>query len=336
MSIIHQVIPLHTGLKPHVLSAYSSISPSKGTVILLHGFPDTNWGWRHLLKPIARAGFDVFVPSMRGYGPHDADFLNKDEDLCSEYICNDIKALMTALCVEKAIIVGHDWGGGIAWNFCCHHPERTLAVASFCTPFFPAPPVNPWPKILANPGRFAYQIFFHSEDAPKLFEEDLQGTVRANIRASTDEPLEGEDVKFLKLMHGAEKVIGQHLNKGGEVSPKSKLLTDDDMKVYVRQFKESGFRNPMRWYRNVERNWVWNQKIAGKRVTMPALMVTAENDDILTPSMTKGMEVHFDNLVIEHVKQSSHWILQEQPDMCASILTKWLVALPSLENKSKL
>ena len=138
-SIHHQTISLYTGLRPHVLTAYSAIQPSKGCVLLLHGFPDTNWGWRHLLKPIANAGFDVFVPSMRGYGPNDRGLLRKDEDLCMERICEDIEALLTALQVEKAVIVGHDWGGTAAWNFSCHYPERTRAVASFCTPFFQIP-----------------------------------------------------------------------------------------------------------------------------------------------------------------------------------------------------
>jgi len=139
MSIVHQTIPLHTGLRPHVISAYAETKPAKGTVVLLHGFPDTNYGWRHLIKPIARAGFDVFAPSMRGYGPEDKAFLKKDDDLRMELICKDVDALLTALQVDKAVVVGHDWGGTVAWNFSCHYPHRTLAIASFCTPFFPVP-----------------------------------------------------------------------------------------------------------------------------------------------------------------------------------------------------
>jgi soluble epoxide hydrolase / lipid-phosphate phosphatase len=93
------------------------------------------------MRPVALAGFDVFAPSMRGYGPFDKELLNKDEDLSLEEVCKDVDALLTALQVEKAIIVGHDWGGTAAWAFSVHYPHRTSAVASFCTPFFAVPDV---------------------------------------------------------------------------------------------------------------------------------------------------------------------------------------------------
>jgi len=103
------------------------------------------------------------------------------------------------------------------------------------------------------------------------------------------------------------------------------MQTEGDLRMYVDQFRRSGFLNPLRWYRNVERNWRWNSaRIKDKRVTMPALMVTAENDGILTPSMTKDMWKHCDDLEIVHVQQSTHWILQEQPAECAKALCAWL------------
>jgi soluble epoxide hydrolase/lipid-phosphate phosphatase len=341
MSIVHQTIPLHTGFRPHVLTAYSTVQPSKGSVILLHGFPDTNWGWRHLLKPIAQAGFDVFAPSMRGYGPTDAARLTKDEDLCTEKVCQDVDALLTALLIDRAVIVGHDWGGTIAWNFSCHYPHRTRAIASFCTPFFPVPAENPWPKMKANPGRFAYQLFFQSDDARQLLESDVERTLRTLMRASTDEPVCGDDLEFQGNMFGIEKVTGITRKPSPtnplKITPSSKLLTEGDMKVYCTQLRESGFLNALRWYRNVERNWTWNYaNIRGKRVTMPALMVTAADDLILTPSMTNGMDAFCDNLTLVHVKESSHWILQQQPDECARVLCGWLQKLPAQITRSKL
>ena len=132
-------VPLSTGLTSHVLTIRSVNQPPKASIVLLHGFPDTNWGWRHLIRPLAMEGYDVFAPSMRGYGPYDKQFLQTDEDLAMEKICEDVDALLAAIQVDKAIIIGHDWGGTVAWNFSCHYPHRTLAVASFCTPFFPVP-----------------------------------------------------------------------------------------------------------------------------------------------------------------------------------------------------
>ena len=190
---------------------------------------------------------------------------------------------------------------------------------------------NPWPKMKANPGRFAYQVFFHSDEARQLLEEDLERTVRVIMRASTDEPSCGKDLEFQAKLAGIELVNGitKKASNDDEITPSSKMLSPSDMKMYAHQFKECGFLNPLRWYRNVERNWKWNAKIRGRHVTMPALMVTASDDLILTPSMTKGMDAYCDKLEIVHVQESSHWILQQQPEQCEKILCAWLQRLPA-------
>jgi pimeloyl-ACP methyl ester carboxylesterase len=186
----------------------------------------------------------------------------------------------------------------------------------------------------ANPGRFQYQILFQSDSARDLLEKDFEQTVRVTFRASTDEHVKGSDLDFQSQLYGWEKVNGikdsSSLKTGQSgTTSLSKMLTPADLAVYVSQFRQSGFLNPLRWYRNVERNWKWNQKVKGSKVTVPALMVTAENDYILTPSMTNGMDKHIDQLKLVHVEESSHWIMQQQPAKCSKILCDWLLSLSS-------
>ena len=191
--------------------------------------------------------------------------------------------------------------------------------------------------MLANPGRFAYQLVFQTDEARDLMESDLERTVKVFMRASTDEGINEEYVPFqerimgLDLINGVERKIP--VSQSSRHSGLSKMHSESDLKIYVDQFKRCGFLNPLRWYRNVERNWKWNSAgIKGKKVTMPALMVTAENDGILTPSMTKDMPKYCDDLEIVHVKEASHWIMQEQPAECAKVLCAWLAKVEKKAN----
>jgi soluble epoxide hydrolase / lipid-phosphate phosphatase len=267
-----------------------------------------------------------------------------------EYICNDVLALLNAMHVDKVVLIGHDWGGTVVWNFTLHFPHRVQAVASFCTPFFPNnPKMNPWPKMKENPGRFGYQIFFQSNEARDLLELNPDRTVRLMIRASTDSSIAEEDAEFFEKLMGLLLVNGPNsgLKMKNDTKAKttnvevlhtkrSSMLSEGDEHIYGRQFRECGFLNPIRWYRNVERNWKWNIKTAGCRVHQPALMVTAGKDMILTPSMAQNMKPWFDQLRLEHIEEASHWITQQQPKECARILCDWIRKLPLNDSNSRL
>lgn len=105
------------GLRMHVMSA------GKGpAVLLMHGFPDTHLVWRKQVGPLVNAGYRVIVPDMRGYGQTDAP--GAVSAYRTRYICDDMLALLDAMGVPKARLVGHDWGALIGWLLCMRAPER--------------------------------------------------------------------------------------------------------------------------------------------------------------------------------------------------------------------
>ena len=114
MDIKHEFVEAN-GIRFHYVRA------GKGPlVILLHGFPEFWYGWRHQIPALAEQ-FQVVVPDLRGYGQTERPL--DIEAYHPTVLADDIVALIQALGHEKADIVGHDWGGGIAWNVAIRHPE---------------------------------------------------------------------------------------------------------------------------------------------------------------------------------------------------------------------
>lgn len=104
----------------------------------------------------------------------------------------------------------------------------------------------------------------------------------------------------------------------------SSMVSEEDIQFYVQQFRKSGFRGPLNWYRNVERNWQWGCKGSGRKILIPALMVTAEKDVVLVPEMSKHMEDWIPHLKRGHIKDCGHWTQMEKPTELNQILTEWL------------
>uniref|UniRef100_A0A8C6FBR0 Bifunctional epoxide hydrolase 2 n=1 Tax=Monodon monoceros TaxID=40151 RepID=A0A8C6FBR0_MONMO len=248
-------------------------------VCLCHGFPESWFSWRYQIPALAQAGFRVLAVDMKGYGESSAP--SEIEEYSMEVLCNDMVTFLDKLGIAQAVFIGHDWGGMLVWNMALFYPKRVRAVASLNTPFIPAnPKVSPMEIIKANPA-FDYQLYFQEPGVAEVeLEQNLNRTFRSFFRAS--------DETFLTTNRVCE-MGGLFVSTPGEPSL-SKMVTEEDIQFYVQQFKKSGFRGPLNWYRNMERNWQWGRKGLGRKILVPALMVTAEKDFVLVPEMSKHME----------------------------------------------
>ncbi|XP_016089324.1 bifunctional epoxide hydrolase 2-like [Sinocyclocheilus grahami] len=106
--------------------------------------------------------------------------------------------------------------------------------------------------------------------------------------------------------------------------PRSAILSESVLQYYVQQFTKSGFRGPLNWYRNGERNWRWMCSRPRGKIMMPALMVTAGKDPVLLPAFATGMESLVPNLTRGHIEECGHWTQMERPAELNEILISWL------------
>jgi len=249
-------------------------------ILLIHGWPGFWYEW-HLNIPVLARQHTVIAPDLRGYGETDKPAELGAYDM--EHLVGDLIGLLDALAIEKAVIVGHDWGGVVVWSAALMAPERVERVAGVNTPLLPRSAIPPTKAIEASgDNRLQYMLFFQEPGrAEAFFERDLEGTLR-------------------RFYAGA----------GGG----TEYLSEDEFRVYVEAFRKGGLTGPLNFYRNIDRNWEQAAPLEGKQVLCPALMVMAEKDPVLRPELTAGMEARAPDLRKELVRDCGHWTQQEKPE----------------------
>lgn len=198
---LHGRVEVEPGVTLHVVRAQPAAATQRGgapapLVVLLHGFPEFWWSWRGQLSALSEAGFEVLAPDLRGYNLSDKPAGVKAYAL--PRLAEDVAALIRASGRGKAHVVGHDWGGGVAWEFAMHHgelldrlaivnvPHHVRMMAGLRTPrqalrswymgFFQLPWL-PERTLLAGDGallRMAYQSVMPRADADRYVEAARQ------------------------------------------------------------------------------------------------------------------------------------------------------------------
>ncbi|XP_033112128.1 bifunctional epoxide hydrolase 2-like [Anneissia japonica] len=316
--VSHCNVDLKDGIRIHYVD-YGSGPP----VIFCHGFPESWYSWRYQIPALGNAGYRVIALDQRGYG--DSSNPPDIEAYTQEKLCGDVIGLMDVLGLPQASIVGHDWGGAVVWNLALMYPERIRCVAGLNTPFFPPnPKSNPWHAMQKDPGRFDYQMYFQTPGVAEAeFEGDLERTFKIMFR-SRDPKDALKSPQNLKISTGNVRERGGLLVGSPDNVARSVMLTEEDLQYYIKQFKKSGFRGPLNWYRNIEANWKWMCKAAGRKIYAPSLMITAGRDTVLTPASSKHMEKWIPNLKRGHIEVCNHWTQVERPKEVNEMLINWL------------
>src|SRR5262249_20294624 len=161
-------------------------------IVFVHGWPELSISWRHQLPCFAALGFRAVAPDMRGYGR--SSVYPRHEDYAIEHTVKDMLELLDALGRDKAVWVGHDWGGPVVWSLASHHPDRCFGVANLCVPYFAAgfgprtlvPLIDRevYPEARYPAGQWEYQLFYEErfDVARAGFEADVRNTVKALFR----------------------------------------------------------------------------------------------------------------------------------------------------------
>lgn len=147
-------------------------------IVLIHGFPESWYSWRHQIPVLVEAGFRVAAPDVRGYGGSDRP--HAIESYGIKELSGDIAGLIAALGAPQAVVVGHDWGAPIAYGTALLHPARVRAVAGLSAPYLgrgPVPSVELYRRIYKD--RFFYQLYFQG---PSVAEAGLEADIRTSLR----------------------------------------------------------------------------------------------------------------------------------------------------------
>ncbi len=250
-------------------------------VLLLHGFPEIAYSWRHQLSVLGEAGYHVVAPDLPGYGRSDKPDVTYDCD----WINACLMGVVDAYGADRVVIAGHDWGGLLVWIIARQYPARIAGVIGVNTPDLPRspmPPVQLMFKVLETP---IYIMQFQERGVA----EWVLGTWG---RGSDD---------FIDMIFGMT-------TQNADAFPPAVL------DVYKDAFRPAGaLTPPIEYYRNLDRNWELTTPIADRTVDVPCLMISAADDPVLTPAMTAGMEERVPNLERVVIEDCGHWTQQERP-----------------------
>jgi len=295
-------------------------------VVLCHGWPEMAFSWRHQIKALAAAGIRVIAPDQRGYGSTDRPEAVEAYDM--EHLTGDLVGLMDHLKIDKAIFVGHDWGGFVVWQMPLRHLDRVAGVVGVNTPHWDRSPADPIELFRKRFGDSMYIVQFQdpARGADKIFNGRVEQTFDAFMRKPLPrkEQAPGEPpVAGLGASPGTNLAFPQMVAAyDARHDPRTPILSPEEKQVFVDTFTRTGFTGGINWYRNFSRNW---QRSAGidHAVKVPSLMIMAENDAVLPPSATEGMEKLVPDLEKYLVKDSGHWTQQEKPEEVSAKLIEW-------------
>jgi len=246
-------------------------------VVLLHGFPEFWYSWRHQIPFLAEHGYMVVAPDLRGY--NDTDKPRKGYDVPT--LLRDIVGLIKGLGREKAIIVGHDWGGILAWEFAIRYPEMTERLVAMNAPH-PAAMRREF-RTLKQLRKSSYMFFFQLPWLPEYV-----------------------------LLRNHANEVGRTLR--GNAGQKS-VFSREETAIYQQAMSKPGAATAsLNYYRQIFRRPPSPSTGKNPYVRVPTLLIWGEQDRALGIELTTGLEQWVDHLEIRRIPDSGHWVQQEQPE----------------------
>jgi pimeloyl-ACP methyl ester carboxylesterase len=295
-------------------------------VILVHGFPESWYSWRHQLPAIAAAGFRAVAIDVRGYGRSSAPL--EIEEYGMLHHVDDNLGVVDALGERTATIVGHDWGAPIAANSALLRPDVFTAVALMSVPYSPPGLHRPSAVFAAMGGEEEFYINYFQE--PGRAEAEAELDVRSWLLGF----LVGASGDAVPSADGG--TIGT-VRKGGMLRDRFVIpdelpawLTDEDVDFYAAEFERTGFRGALNRYRNIDRDWVDLQVWGRQPITVPSLFIGGERDGptIWGKRAIDRFPETLPGLQGSHVLPGcGHWVQQERAGEVNDLLVGWLKGL---------
>ena len=274
------------GVNLHVVQAGPEDGP---LVILLHGFPEFWYGWRKQIDFLAGLGYRVWAPDQRGYN------ISEKPDGIAAYNLNELSAdvlgLINASDHENAILVGHDWGAAVAWWTACKYPQRLSKLVILNVPH--------------------HDVF------------------RKTVLSDREQSMRSWYMGFFQIPFIPEALMGmmrQSLAKGMQSSSKPGAFTDEDMKEYVKAWRQPGaLKHMINWYRSIVQQPLTSAPES--RVKVPTLMLWGKQDAYLKWEMAQASIDLCENGKLIYFENATHWIQHEEPDRVNALMAEFFGAI---------
>ena len=258
--------------------------------LCLHGFPESRLSWRHQLPFLAQRGWRAVAPDLRGYGETTRPTATRAYRM--ERLVEDVAGLFEVLGARRRLLIGHDWGGVIAWSVAIGRavPLDGLVVMN-------AP----------HPARFG-----------------------AVLRRSPRQALRSWYVLFFQVPGVPERLLTMSRARAiGEAFAPAGLPADITDQYRANAVRPGAARAMLSYYRANVGGLV--RPAAGRAIGVPTLLVWGEADAALGVELAEGLDAHVTDLTVERLPGVSHWVQQEAPEAVNARLGRWL-ALKALQS----
>jgi pimeloyl-ACP methyl ester carboxylesterase len=279
----------HRHIITHGIRMHYVIQGSGPPILLLHGFPEFWYSWRFQLPFLAEHSYTVVAPDLRGY--NDTDKPRKGYDVAT--LARDIEGLIKGLGQEKAVVVGHDWGGAVAWVFAARYPEMTERLIVMNAPHPLA--FQREMRTLRQLRKSWYIFFFQLPWLPE----------------------------YVLLRNNANEV-GRMLR--GAAVQKSTFPREVTARFQQAMSRPGAMKAALNYYRQIFGRTPWSLASTsnGFRIKAPTLIIWGEQDIALGIELLNGLEQWVDNIQIQRIPGSGHWVQQEQPDKVNQLMLDFL------------
>lgn len=264
----------------HVVFAGPADGPP---VVLLHGFPEFWYAWRYAVARLASAGFRVIAPDQRGYNLSD-----KPEGIEAykvEVLADDVAGLIDALGYQQVDLVGHDWGGGVAWHAAIRHPERLRRLAVIDTPH---------PQAGAG--------FESKEERITWYRTFMQLPWIPEVTTRL----------------GGYWILASNLRRTSAPNTFPEPVLEQFRSAWDRPGAGTATVN---WYRAAFR---YPPAFDGeRRIAVPTLLIVAPNDAFIPGDLTRRSMRFLEHGKIVELERGTHWVIQEDPATIAALLVEF-------------